>query len=387
MQRQVGYILLMLVLGLVTLGLVMLFSTSAPYATNDGGEMYMNLKRQSMWLGLGVVVCIIMSRIDYHELVRRAPWGVAAAVVLLLMVFVPGLGKKVNGAYRWISIGGMTLQPSEFAKLALMFFLSWWMSKRHRQAGHFVQGFLIPGAVTGLLSVLIMFPRFHFRGGDLGGTAMLVIIFAVVMFCAGARKRYLFTVPVIAIIGLMTIAYYSPAKRDRLLAFAHPEEYKEGAGYQVEQALIAMGSGGTSGLGLGNSRQKMFYLPEAATDFISAIIGEELGLWVMLGVVASFLLLVLCSGWITIYAPDPAGVFVGIGITTFLGMQAMINLAVVTSLMPNKGLPLPFISYGGSNLLICMACIGVLFNLQRQGSCEPDNGNEELLPPRSSPRM
>lgn len=387
MQRQVGYILLVLVLGLIAFGLVMLFSTSAPYATHDGGEVYYNLKRQAMWLVLGAVLCVTFSRIDYHLLVRYAPWGVVAAAVLLLMVFVPGIGKKVNGAWRWISIGGMTFQPSEFAKLALIFFLAWWMSKYQRHAGDIIKGFLAPAAVTGALCVLIMFPRFQFRQGDLGAAAMLVLIFAVVMFCAGAKKRYLFPVPIVGLIGLMTMAYFMPAKRGRFLAFLDPEAHKADSAYQVWQGLIALGSGGLSGLGLGNSRQKMFYLPEASTDCIGAILGEELGMWIMIGMVTAFLVLVLCSGWITIYAPDPTGVFLGIGITTMLGVQALINLAVITSMMPNKGMPLPFISYGGSNLLICLSAVGILFNLQRQGTYETTGRNEELLQPRSSPRM
>jgi cell division protein FtsW len=387
MQRQIGYILLVTVLGLIALGMVMLFSTSARFATHDGVEVYVNLKKQAMWLGLGSVVCIIISRIDYHVLVRYAPLGVATSVVLLLLVFVPGLSRPIKGAYRWISIGGMTLQPSEFAKLALIFFLSWWMSRQQRHAGEFIKGFLIPGLVTGFICSLVLFPRFHLKGGDLGATAMLGIIFAVVLFCSGAKKRYLFPVPIVGLVSLLTMAYLNPVKQGRLLAFLDPEKYKEDSGYQVWQALIALGSGGIQGLGLGNSRQKMSFLPEAHNDFIFPIIGEELGMWVALGVVTAFLVLVLCSGWITIYAPDSTGVFLGVGITTMLGVQALINLAVVTSMMPNKGMPLPFISYGGSNLLVCLTAIGVLFNLQRQGKCEPDPGQEELLPPRVSPRM
>ncbi len=387
LQRQVGYILLVIVLGLIAFGLVMLFSTSAPYATHNGGEVYYNLKRQAMWLGVGAILCVTMSRLDYHLLVRYAPYGVAAAVFLLLLVFVPGIGKKVNGAYRWISIAGMNFQPSEFAKVALIFFLAWWMSKHQRHAGDILKGFLIPAAVVGGLCVLVMFPRLHFRQGDLGAAAMLVLIFAVVMFCAGAKKRYLFPVPIVGLIGLMTMAYFMPAKRGRFFAFMDPEKFRETSAYQVWQGLIALGSGGLNGLGLGNSRQKMFYLPEASTDCIFPIAGEELGMWVALAVVTAFLVLVLASGWITISAPDPTGVFLGIGITTMLGVQALINLAVVTSMMPNKGMPLPFISYGGSNLLVCLAAVGVLFNIQRQGTYETPNGNEELLPPRTSPRM
>jgi cell division protein FtsW len=178
---------------------------------------------------------------------------------------------------------------------------------------------------------------------------------------------YLLPVPVFGMVGLIGISLFDHQRMSRWMAFLHPELYKDGAGYQQLQGLIALGSGGLSGLGLGNSLQKMYYLPEVNTDFVFPIIGEELGMWVTLAVVLAFLVLVLCSGWITIHAPDPSGVLLGTGITVMIGLQALMNLAVVTSLMPCKGIPLPFISYGGSNLLTCLAAVGILFNLHRQG--------------------
>jgi cell division protein FtsW len=381
MQKQVGYILLVIVLGLLALGTVMLSSTSAKFAPDHSGEMYYYVHRQICWLLLGGIVCVLLSRTDYHWLIRHALWGVALAVLLLLLVFVPGLGRKVKGSVRWIQMSGFTFQPSEFAKVALILFLAHWMTKHQRHTENFVQGFLAPGLVLSVLAALVL------RQGDLGMTAMLVILFVVVMFCAGARKRYLFPVPVIAFAGLFALACLMPQRRGRLLAFLDPEAHKLDTGYQVWQALIALGSGGPNGLGLGKSRQIMNFLPESPTDFIFPIVGEELGMWIALAVVAAFLILILCSGWITLHAPDPAGVFLGIGLTTMLAVQALINLAVVTSLMPNKGMPLPFISYGGSNLLVCLAAIGILFNLQRQGICAVEKNRRELFSPRNSPRM
>jgi len=165
----------------------------------------------------------------------------------------------------------------------------------------------------------------------------------------------------------MLLTLLKPERLARWKAFLHPELDPLGKGHQQLQALIALGSGGLSGLGLGESRQKMYYLPEVNTDFVFPIVGEELGLWIALTVVLAFLLLMLCSGWITIHAPDPSGVLLGTGLTVMIALQALMNLAVVTSLMPPKGIPLPFISYGGSNLLTCMAAIGILFNMHRQG--------------------
>jgi cell division protein FtsW len=195
----------------------------------------------------------------------------------------------------------------------------------------------------------------------------MVVILAAIMFCAGVPLLYLAPVPIVGLAGIALISVFKPERLARWLAFLHPELYKNGAGYQQWQALIALGSGGLEGLGLGNSRQKMYYLPEVNTDFVFPIIGEELGLWVALAIVLAFLVMTLCSGWITVHAPDNAGVLLGTGITAMIALQATMNLAVVTSLMPCKGIPLPFISYGGSNLLTCLAAIGLLFNLHRQG--------------------
>jgi cell division protein FtsW len=196
----------------------------------------------------------------------------------------------------------------------------------------------------------------------------MLLIMVVIMFCAGTNLLYLLPVPVMGLAGILMTSILIPERWQRWIAFLHPEQHRDGAGYQQWQALIALGSGGLEGLGLGNSRQKMYYLPEVNTDFVFPIIGEELGMWMTLTIVLAFVIMLLCSGWITLHAPDPAGVLLGAGITAMIALQAMMNLAVVTSLMPCKGLPLPFISYGGSNLLTCLAAMGLLFNLHRQGN-------------------
>ncbi len=381
MQKRVGYILLVVVLGLIALGTIMLFSTSAKLAFQDSSDMYYFVRRQLIWLCLGAIACVILSRTDYHKIIRYAPIILGISVFLLLLVFVPGLGRKVKGSVRWIQVAGLTLQPSEFAKMALIFFLSYWMNKYQKQTGDFLKGFFLPALVLAFMGGLVL------KQGDLGMTMMLVILFAVIMFCAGAKKRYLFPLPILAFGGILTLAFFMPQRKGRLMAFWNPEAHKLDGAYQVWQALIAFGSGGPTGLGLGNSRQKMYYLPEAHTDFIFPIVGEELGMWIALTVVAAFLIMTLCGGWISLHAPDPAGVFLGIGLTTMLAMQAIINLAVVTSLMPNKGMPLPFISYGGSNLLVCLMAVGMLFNLQRQGVFVTQKSKAELLPTRGTPRL
>ncbi|HEY8965606.1 MAG TPA: putative lipid II flippase FtsW [Candidatus Methylacidiphilales bacterium] len=375
-HRQTGYLLLVVTLCLITLGVVMLFSISGTRAAEGAGTatVYGALRKQAVWIVIGTVSCALFSRIDYHRYVAKAPWVWAGSILLLLMVFVPHLGKKVKGSWRWIEVAGMTFQPSELVKLAVVVFLSWWFARYQRRL-HSWKGMGVPVLLVLFTASILVVSK------DLGTSALLFAVLTVLFFVAGAPKRYLLPLPALALGGLLAIAWFIPERRARLFAFLHPEEFKSGKGYQNFQALIAFGSGGTEGLGLGNSRQKMYYLPEAHTDFIFPIVGEELGLWICLAVVLSFLVLFLCSGWISLNAPDPAGLFLGTGITTMMGLQAMINLGVVTSLLPNKGFPLPFISYGGSNLLLSMTCIGILFNLHRQ-AVHPDEPVGTVLPGR-----
>jgi len=384
MQRQVATILLVCVLGLVALGLIMLMSIGGKFASasTEGAAMWSYFNRQAMWLLPATIVCVIASRTDYQDLVRFAPWLLGVTIVLLLLVFVPGLGREVMGARRWISLGGFNFQPSELAKIALVLWLAYWLSRQQRHLSNFLQGFLIPAVVLGVIAVITLAQH------DLGVTAVLCFLFFVVMWTAGAPKRYLLPVVPAAFGGILTLAIYNPERLGRLLAFLDPEKHKMGDGYQVWQALVALGSGGPMGLSLGNSRQKFDFLPEPHNDFIFPIIGEELGLWIALTVVAAFLVLTLCGGWISLHAPDSTGVMVGMGITAMIAIQATINLMVVTSMMPTKGMPLPFISYGGSNLLLCFGAIGILFNIARQGvEIQNVKQGRAQLPPHLSPRM
>jgi cell division protein FtsW len=371
MQRNVAYLLLIVMLGLIALGLVMLTSTSAVFAPNDNMTgVYSNLRKQLVWLALGGIACVFFSRFDYQKLLRFSPWVAGVACTLLVLCLIPHVGVKVHGSPRWLRFAGWTYQPSELAKLALILFLSWWMGKNQRHAREFMKGFFWPIVCTlPILGLMV-------RQEDLGTTAIMLAILVVIMFCAGARMLYLVPVPFVGMAGILIYAISKPERLARIMAWSsalfHPDHVVVGGkGWQQLQALIALGSGGLFGLGLGNSRQKMYYLPEVNTDFVFPIVGEELGMCVTLAVVLAFLVFVLCSGWIAVHAPDPAGVLLGTGITVMIALQALMNLAVVTSLMPCKGIPLPFISYGGSNLLTCLAAVGILFNMHRQGIYQP----------------
>ena len=388
MQRNVAYLLLIVMLGLIALGLVMLTSTSAVLATKSSAlspdasaqdavksaaadtskEMagvYSNLRKQLVWLALGGIMCVTLSRYDYQRLLRWSPHLIGLACLLLALCLVPHVGHKINGSARWLKVAGWTYQPSEFAKVALILFLSWWMGKYHRRAGELMKGFVFPVLCVAPIFLLMIIQQ------DFGTTAIMGAILIAILFMAGSRMIYIVPGVLVGVAGMGLISFLKPERHARIMAFFHSGATLDPALlqkiYQQKQALIALGSGGLGGLGLGNSRQKMYWLPEVNTDFVFPIIGEELGLWVTLSVVLGFLLLMMCSGWITIHAPDPAGVLLGTGLTLMIALQALMNLAVVTSLMPCKGIPLPFISYGGSNLLTCLAAIGILFNMHRQG--------------------
>jgi cell division protein FtsW len=365
MQRNVAYVLLISMLALIALGLVMLTSTSAVLASVDMTGVYTNLKRQCVWLALGGAACVFLSRYDYQKLMRWAPLFVGFAAVLLVLCLVPHVGVRVNGSPRWLRVDGWTYQPSEFAKLALILFLAWWLGKNQREALDLKKGLLWP--LAGAFPILFLTAWQQ----DFGTTAIMLAIALAILFCAGTNLLYLAPVVVAGFAGLVTLSFFKPERYARWMAFFHSGHAMDPALlqkiYQQNQALIALGSGGLWGRGLGNSLQKMYWLPEVNTDFVFPIIGEELGMWVALGVVLAFLIMTLCGGWITLHARDSTGVLLGTGVTLMIALQAMMNLAVVTKLMPCKGIPLPFISYGGSNLLTCLAGVGLLFNIHRQG--------------------
>jgi cell division protein FtsW len=365
MQRNVAYLLLISMLALIALGLVMLTSTSSVLAPlGNMTEVYSNLRKQCVWLALGGAVCGFLSLYDYQKLMRVAPVLIGVASVLLALCLVPHIGVRVNGSPRWLRLEGWTYQPSELAKLALILFLAWWLGKKQKPAEEFVQGFVWPVAAVLPILVLMIAQK------DLGTTAIMLGILVAMLFCAGVRTIYLLPAGLAGLGSILVVSLFTPERMGRWLAWIHPHvdhAVVSGKEWQQLQALIALGSGGMWGLGLGNSRQVMYWLPEASTDFVFPIIGEELGMWVALGVVLAFLIMTLCGGWITLHAPDTSGVLLGTGVTLMIALQAMMNLAVVTSLMPCKGIPLPFISYGGSNLLTCLAGVGLLFNIHRQG--------------------
>src|SRR5437867_1597425 len=363
MHRKSAYILFLAVLAMLVIGIVMLFSTSA-FARDSHGDVYFFIRRQAIWLGIGLTLCAVAAVIDYHFWQRT--WWVwfALALIALALCFVPHVGMRINGSHRWVALGQFGFQPSEIAKIAAVFFLAAWFS-RYEKAHCLFRGFVIPLAIVGLLLGLIV------TEVDLGTTVLVGATAFVMMFVAGANPIWLGLVSLTGLSGILLFATQISQRMGRLAAFLDPQRFKQAAGLQQMQALIAWGSGGLEGLGLGNGRQKMLYLPYAHTDFIFPIIGEELGLRASLLVVFLFVLIIVCGMMIALHAKDRFGLLLGCGVVSLLALQAAVNIGVTTSLLPNKGLPLPFISYGGSNLVACLFGIGLLLNIYRQAVLEP----------------
>jgi cell division protein FtsW len=378
MHRKSAYILFLAVLGLLVIGAVIIYSTGA-FARDSHGDSLFFIKKHLVWLGLGLVFCGVAALVDYHFWQRTwAIWFGVAMFALAVCFFLPAK----NGSHRWIVVHGWSAQPSEFAKLAAVFFLAFWYTRFEKESNQVGRGFFLPLAVIGLLVSLIV------TEVDLGTTALLGATTFVVMFIAGTNLVLLGALSLGGIGGILFLATHIPERMARLTAFLHPEQFKQDAGLQQMQALIAWGSGGISGLGLGNGRQKMLYLPYAHTDFIFPIVGEELGLRFSLLVVFLFVVVIVCGLTIALHAKDRFGLLLASGIVSLLAWQAAINIGVTTSLLPNKGMPLPFISYGGSNLIVALFGIGVLLNIYRQGVLEPVAAKKQIpMRVRVTPRI
>jgi cell division protein FtsW len=381
MHRKSAYILCLAVLGMLVIGIVILFSTSA-FAKDTKGDVYYFVKHQAVWLAIGLVVCISATLTDYHFWARTWWIWFGLAVVTLALCFLPPIGMRINGSRRWIGLHGVRFQPSDLAKIAAVFFLAWWFARDEQANRKFLHGFIYPLGIISVLLALIA-PEV-----DLGTTALIGGVALVVMFIAGTNLIVLGALSLGGVGAVLLAAMTMHERMGRLLAFTDLEKYKQDAGLQQMQALIAWGSGGIEGLGLGNGRQKMLYLPYAHTDFIFPMIGEELGLRVSLLVVFLFVVIIICGTMIALHAKDRFGLLLGAGVVALIALQAAVNIGVTTSLLPNKGMGLPFISYGGSNLLVCLFGVGILLSIFRQGNLEPVNVKRRTsLQVRTTPRI
>lgn len=356
-RRQPDFLLFLAVMGLVTLGIIMVYSASqymaADSSINDG--MYF-LKKQLMWALIGSAVMFLMLRLDIGLLKRLAIPGICVAVALLVLVKV-GAGVSSLGAERTISLGPVHFQPSEFTKLALVLFFAYNMSRVGEKVSSFRYGFLPQMAVCGLVTGLIMLQP------DLGTSVAIVGTAFLMMMGGGVKARYLIAMIVLGVMLVALAIYLEPFRMARFTAFLDPWADAQGYGFQTVQSLIAIGSGGITGVGLGNGSSKWYYLPEVHTDFIFAIIGEELGLIGTVFTVLLFAVFVWRGIRIAVRSESSFNSLLALGITCAIGVQTLINIFVATGMMPVTGIALPFISYGGSSLVFTMMACGVLLNL------------------------
>jgi len=357
-------VLVFCVTALLSLGLVMLYSSSMP---EDGSRF---VKVQLLWAGLGFLACVATALVDYRLLKRIAVPLLVLSVILLALVFVPHVGIHRNGASRWLGYQKISLfQPSEVAKLALIIALAWYGERYQRQMSTWKRGVLIPGFLISVVLGLV------FLEPDRGTTMLLASVSGTMLLVSGVRWRSILPPVFVGLVGMGISLSRDGMRSQRILGWWDLEKHKSGVGYQAYEAMLALGAGGWTGLGLGNSRQKLGFVPEHHTDFIFSIIGEELGLIATVLVIFAFIAIVVCGIYIAVQAPDNFGLLLGSGISFMIGLQAFINIGVVTSALPNKGLPLPFISYGGSNLLLMLTSIGLILGIARQAR-EPENAEE-----------
>ncbi|HHT9126455.1 MAG TPA: putative lipid II flippase FtsW [Candidatus Brocadiia bacterium] len=354
-----------LIAAFLGIGIVMVYSSDAGriIATDNN---YATLLRHVLWVLFGTIAMVVLMYIDYH-IIQKYSWHIMGLSFLCLaLVLIPGVGSMVNGARRWIRIGTIGFQPSEFAKIAAIIFISNYIVKNQQAMKEFIKGFVIPMGVVGILSIFILIEP------DFGTATFLSLLAVTMLIVGGARIVYI----VFCVLTFVPIVYELiwevPYRKERFVGFLDPWVDPLGKGYHIIQSWIALGSGGISGVGLGKSYQKLFFLPESSNDFIFSIIGEELGLIGTIAIIALFSLFIWQGIRVCYHAPDLFGSLLAFGVTYLIGLQAVINIGVVVGCLPTKGIPLPFISAGGSSLFFTLLGIGILLNVARQ-TRQPDS--------------
>ncbi|QAY68314.1 stage V sporulation protein E [Paenibacillus protaetiae] len=344
---------------ILAIGLIMVYSASAVLAFHDYGDRFYFVKRQLLFAGLGVGALFFTMNISYTVWQKWSKLFLIICFVLLIIVLIPGIGVVRGGARSWLGISSFGIQPSEFMKLAMVLFLSKWLSEKQQNITQFTRGLLPPlGLVLLAFGLIMMQP-------DLGSGTVMVGASLILIYTAGARIRHLASLGLLGAAGLVGLILAAPYRLKRITAFLDPWSDPLGSGYQIIQSLYAIGPGGLVGLGLGMSRQKYSYLPEPQTDFIFSIVSEELGFIGASALILLFLILIWRGIRTAIAAPDTFGSLLAVGITGIIGVQVLINIGVVIGMMPVTGITLPLVSYGGSSLTLLLTALGILLNISR----------------------
>ena len=359
MKRLMGcdMVILLMVVALTCFGVVMVYSASSVMAAKKYHDGFYFLKRQGLFALVGFGIMYASLLIDYHVWKKLAVPALLACLVLMVIVLIPGLGGSAKGAARWIRLPGFSLQPSEIAKIALIMYMAYSLDKKQDKVRFFSSGFLPYMVVLAILLALLL------KQPDLGAALTLGLVAVVMLFAAGTRPNYIISMFLLALPFLYFLVMNVDYRRRRVLAFLNPWQDPMSSGFQIIQSWLAFGAGGILGQGLGEGKQKLFYLPEAHTDFILSVVGEELGFIGVVVIAAMFFLLVWRSIRVALCAEDAFGRFLAFGIAVLIGIEAFVNIGVVTGLLPTKGLALPFISYGGSSLLISLFAVGIVLNI------------------------
>ncbi|MFH1645261.1 MAG: putative lipid II flippase FtsW [Candidatus Omnitrophota bacterium] len=357
--RKIRIRLFLVTLALICLGLVMIYSASAMVAYEHFGDSMYYLKRHLLYILVGIVFFVACLSVDYEKMRKYIKPFLLFSVLLLMAVFIPGIGHAAGGARRWIGIGHFSFQPSEIAKMAMVFYAADVLARKQSDTDSFFHSFMPLILVLSLSVMLILLEP------DLGTAVTLAALVIIIAFVAEVRLKYLLFVLLPGLIGSGFLIALKPYRLKRIIAFMNPWSDRHGAGFQIVQSLIAMGSGGMFGVGLGNSKQKLFYLPEAHTDFIYSIICEELGILGSLGLLCLFVFFIWLGFKIAFLARNLFGRLLACGLVSMIALQVIINIGAVTGTIPPKGMPLPFISYGGTSLLYSMASVGLLLNISR----------------------
>lgn len=363
LKSKPDYILSLSVFALVVFGIIMISSASVvkSYEVTEGATNNLYLYRQLIALGIGLIAWVLAQRIDYHVYKKYSIWFLIGSLVLLALVFVPVIGKDF-GATRWIGLGGFVFQPSELVKLLIAIYLAAWLSRSKENTGSFWKGFVPFIIIMAVIAALII------KQPDLGTAVVVVAIGISIFFVAGANIWYLLAAIPGFFVALWFLIKMAPYRMQRFMAFLNPGEDVLGIGYHVNQAILAIGSGGLWGLGFGASKQKYNFLPEAASDSIFAIICEELGFIRALLVILVYVIIAIRGYSIAKKVPDDFGRLLAIGITTWFTFQALVNLSAMLGLLPLTGVPLPFVSYGGSSLVISLVGVGILLNISKHAN-------------------
>ena len=357
------FLLVILTIGLVIFGIIMVFSASYYQSINESenGSPYNYLIRDIIWAALGFILMLVTTALDYRIYKKIALQALIISFILLVLLLIPGVGHESNGAVRWPGVGGLTIMPGEIAKIAVIIFVAWFLSEKPKRIQSVTRGILPLFGLCGVFGGLILLQP------NMSTAITVVAIIVVMMFVAGLKLRYCFGLVGLGAVGIAGILIANPDSHwaDRITSFLDPFANPLGDGYQVVQSLMALGSGGLFGVGLGKSIQKNLYLPEPQNDFILAIIGEELGYIGLLILMLVYVVLIWRGIHVAVNAPDQFGMLLASGIISMIAIQVVLNIAVVTSSMPPTGVTLPFVSYGGNALMLFMGSMGILLNISR----------------------